>query len=255
MFHAYFDDSKDAADTIVTVAAGWVADGRAWDGFNEAWETVLYRKQLSEFKAADCEGGFREYKGRTDRDELRHTLIALVAQYGLSGVACAVNTTECDHAIDRARREFASAQVQWSSGQKIPVGYLLCMRYCLVEAYRMTPEGEKLYVVFDQQAGAIGRVPHLVRRLKRDPSFEAADRISDNEPRSKDSLELPGLQAADLLAYETMRHAEAQIRGQSGDRIWHELLAPLTLHARYVGGDEIALLLAELLPVDFDELL
>jgi hypothetical protein len=255
MFHAYFDDSKDALDSVVMVAAGWVAGELAWEGFNEAWDTALYRKGLTEFKAADCEGGYGEFKGRPDGDEIRSTLIALIEEYGLSGIAGAVNTAECGDALNRVRRTLADAQGQPSSGTKIPVGYLVCMQYCLVEAYRMTPTGQKLQVVFDKQAGASGRIPQMVQCLKRSAQFEAADRISDNEPQSKDSRSLPGLQAADLLAYETNRHAAALIRDQPIVRVWHDRLEPLVAHQQYFSGDAVKMIVAELVSDDFDSLL
>jgi hypothetical protein len=116
MFHAYVDGSKDALDTFVTVAAGWAADGRAWEAFNEAWETVLYRT---------------------------------------------------------------------------------------------TPEGEKLYVVFDHQAGATGRIPHLVQRLRTGPRTGPIGFLTTNRGRK---IVAASQDSRRLICWRTRRSVTARPR-------------------------------------------
>lgn len=243
MFNGCFDDSSDGLGSVVSVAAGWVADEDTWVGFNQAWDKEL-RDEIDEFHAVDCDkpnGQFKDWSIER-RDDLRLRLLHVIHSYKLSGLVVAINVEGAQEVIGRAKRFLGGPNYD---GHKIPADFLLCMQYCLVEAYRMTPVGEIIQIAFDKKTGANGRVPDLVKLL-RAQVFESADRISKRPPEPKDSKDVPGLQAADMLAYEVKRHAECGIKKWAHNRWIYKELTQHIVHGRYFCDDaEVATLVNE----------
>src|SRR5437867_3655562 len=58
---SYCDESGTHTDAAHTVVAGFLADGRTWDDFNNAWCEALAQERLPCFHMTDCETGHGDF--------------------------------------------------------------------------------------------------------------------------------------------------------------------------------------------------
>lgn len=236
MFGAFFDESSDGASAVVYVTAGWLASDEAWQGFNDRWSDVLLEFEIDEFKARNCEAGEDAFRGwsLSKRDDLRRQLLAVIGDSKLAGIATAINLAEASPMI--------TEPIHYQP-------YMYCIQDSIVATYGNTPEGEKACIVFDRKVGINGRVPSLVEAMRRADLIEISNKVAARPPIERDSIECFGVQAADLLAYEIKRHAEALIKNPQGDftysRWIFESLEPQIVSSRYLNGEDAGILIAD----------
>ena len=228
MFEVNFDESYDGVGDVLWSVAGWIGPESAWQSLNRQWDEVFSRYPVSYFHATDCEGGHRDYKGwnERDKDSLRFSLIHAIESVRLTGISCAINVREAPHIATR------------------PEPYFYGMEYCIVEALRKTPSGEKMRIVFGKHDNANGKPKEVLNLLRASLDFECADRISSDEPKPGLNKHIPGLQAADMLAYETYKHARGLMAG-APTRKFYSRLEPMVLSSQFFNGSEIQMLIQE----------
>jgi uncharacterized protein DUF3800 len=230
MFEAYFDESFDGQGDIVWAVAGWVAPESAWQSFNSHWDEMLCKYCIPAFHASDCEGAHRDFKGWEDniKNDLRNEALLIIEDAGLNGISAAINFREHPEKVTNNRDR-----------------YLYAIQYCLIEAFRKVPDGEKLRIVFGKTVNANGHVLALVSLLRHCQYYEAADKISSDPPKPDFARNVFGLQAADFLAYETYKNARSLLEGQQLERPFHVSLSLLTPTSQYFNGDDIDMLIEE----------
>jgi hypothetical protein len=237
MFGAFFDESSDGAGAAVCLVAGWHGDNNQFEGLNDDWSQVLADFGIADFHAYYCENfwkypeqypDFNQYKA----DALRDSLCEVVKRSGVSGYVSVINLLEAPESVRYPHTHAA---------------YLHCMEDCLIDAYSSTPDGDKLFFIFDKHTKANGRVPLLVTLLKRHAQPEIADKISDNPPKPGNRQDHPGLQAADFLAYEVKKDAECRMKqANTVERRWFTQLQPLIVKQHDFNEGDIQMLVDEL---------
>jgi hypothetical protein len=220
----YIDDSRDGGFYVL---AGYVAPADSWGGFFASeWRHVLnsVREPITEFKASDCEQGRGSFRGwsREERTALADQFVEVLTEphSQLSGLACAVlvprgRALKLRHAFER-------------------LSYSVCLTTLIGESLKVVREVtdcDKLHIYLDEQA----KVAQSARL-----AFKSGQRLySDGfvgclcRPEFRKSIETPPLQAADLLAYETLK--EIRNRRARPQKPVREALATLTSRRPHVG--------------------
>jgi len=196
---AYLDESE--TEHRIHCVAGYWATARAWEGFEALWKARLKALGLAEFHAADCEHGKGEYKGRTDRPAIRESFIEIIDGSLIHGVMCAIDLRGWDPVAD----EVAHLRRAGGMGDPYYVAFQMAMEAIAGDVRCFSPE-ERVALVFDDRPDA-GKVVRLYQDLKSTtiPDFKRiASRLGSVTNAA--SEEHPGLQAADLLAYESNRY-------------------------------------------------
>ncbi len=195
-FTTYCDESWTVDGAFVI--AGYVAPLEVWTRFGLRWAEVLQSEQIVEFKMNNCQQGSREFKGR-DREQrrlLQHRLIDIIVSSGLTGVVSG---------LDLAAYETLAPQLRPLVSRQASKAYTLLFQH-QVEAtillMQRLPSYERVSFVFDRQ------LQHQSNALAIYNSMRVSERsyCARMGPIAfEDSRLHPGLQAADLLAYELRR--------------------------------------------------
>ena len=213
----YIDDSRDGGFYVL---AGYVAPADSWSGsFNSAWRQVLdsAREPIAEFKASDCEQGRGPFRGssREERTALTRQLAGvLTAPHNrVFGAACAVLVPRASKLKQRHAFERLS--------------YSVCLTTLIGESLNLVKrvaDCDRLHIYLDEQAKVAQLVPL---------AFKSGERLYADgfvgclcEPKFLQSKDTPPLQAADLLAYETLKEIRSR-RARPQEPV-REILAFLT---------------------------
>jgi len=196
---AYLDESETKHRTYCV--AGYWATARAWEGVEALWTARLKALGLTEFHAADCEHGKGEYEDRTDRPAIRESFIEIIDRSLIHGIVCAIDLRGWDPFAD----EVAHLRRAGGMGAPYYVAFQMAMEAITGAVSCFSPE-ERVALVFDDRPDA-GKALRLYQDLKNTtiPDFERiASRLGSVTNAA--SEEHPGLQAADLLAYEANKY-------------------------------------------------
>lgn len=192
----YFDDSRGDG---VHAIAGYVGVTDVWDGlFSDRWRAVIDAAphKIEEFKASDCRhrtGEFQDFS----RDECNALTVGVTdvlvsadipLLFGL-GVAVHLPPTG-DEAVDR-EREHAG----------LYVAFLEIITIVMSVAHET--EGV-IQCVCDEQPGMMGAMTDLWANAREVTKRQGAP-AKISHLQFEDSKELPPLQAADVLAYESRK--------------------------------------------------
>jgi hypothetical protein len=218
---AYFDASRnyegDASKQIETpsiiAVAGYIAPVDLWDKeFTPAWWEALGRANraaphpVREFKASNCRQGTGEFKGWSE--EARHVLtVDLVSEIvkpagRLMGLGAAM-WFDPKYIASEARAR------KWRKWRDF--SYCWCLAMVALDAMRVAEAhvGEDhLQIVFDEEKDYTGRAQATFETVRSlfEPTF--GQRVRPLQFAR--SHELPPLQAADLLAYETYKELKSR---------------------------------------------
>lgn len=192
MFTAYYDESG-SPDAHAVVVAGFVASDEQWKEFERNWNHSLRRFGISRFHAvefAQSVGEFAKWKGHEKHPDLRAErqwfLRQLLAHIKLRARFC------CSHVVRMVDYRKVNGVYFLDAVQP----YALCGRTAVksvaewVDRNRLSEA--QVQHVFEDGAKHKG---FLQKRLIKDKGFE---------PIFKKKDEAVPLQAADLLAYETL---------------------------------------------------
>jgi hypothetical protein len=225
----YFDDSKN--ENIIVVG-GYVGHTVDWDeSFAPAWDAFVndpsWPSRIREFKAADCRGGGGQFMHWPAQDRHRCFRRAVeiirdtMPHENIAGIAVGV-----------------ALPPEWPVEQRerlLPIGYLICVGLLVTHTVRVCGDVEgvdarnDLHFVFDKQKGLESKAQMMFDSALR---FVGLDPEEFDDPDFKHSHKIPGLQAADLIAYETFK--EAKKRRVDPDRpVSGALTALLDAHYHY----------------------
>lgn len=197
----FIDDSKDGG---LFALGGYLAPRDSWtNSFTPAWRRAIEsgRQPVPEFKASDCRQGVRSFREWSDKERtaLTSQLVAVLIdpQNRTYGIGCAVLVPRA-HEL-RQRHAFEE------------LSYSVCLTTLLAGALKVVKRAadcDSLHVYLDEQA----RVAHLVPM-----AFESGIRLYApdfegglHQPEFRKSVDTPPLQAADLLAYETLKEIRSR---------------------------------------------
>ena len=218
---AYSDESETEHE--VYCVAGYWAPARDWERFDWAWTQELRKRHLTEFHAEHCEHGDGEFAGRDDRIELRDQFVRIINQHPIHGTWAVVNLQAWDTWAAEIKRLRPRADGAFY------IAFQMYLDAVSQEVDRFPPE-ERVGFVFDNRPES-GKAIVLFNWLRKtpDPAFRiTASRLGD--VASASSVRLPGLQAADLLAYEARKYVAGRawaINPKRQSTVWGELARKL----------------------------
>lgn len=205
---AYCDESMDD-QTGIFVLAGYVATLGQWEEFDRLWRVALRNDGLAEFKASDCESGRREFKGWTvgRRRGSCERFTSVIRGARLTGGASVIDL-----------RAYAHHRQEIESLRTIPTGhganvvrygdpYYLAFQHVteiLTLKTKQAPPEEHVTFIFDLNNAYKDKARVLFDGVRGDTTNTFHDRMGS--ATFADSKAHPGLQAADLLAFEVRRH-------------------------------------------------
>jgi hypothetical protein len=193
-----YSDETETAHRVFGVAGYWGL-ARDWEAFETLWNAKLKEYGLTEFHAVDCEQGHGEFEGRTDRKRIRDAFIEIITHSMIHGYFHALDLRSWDPLADQI------SHLRFPMGDPYYIAFQMALEGVSADADRVAPD-ERVAFVFDDRHDS-GKALGLFRDLKysTNPEFaRIARRLGTVAfPGSK---EFPGLQAADLLAYEAQKY-------------------------------------------------
>jgi len=195
VIRAYCDESEDGKQRVYALAA-YVGRDREWTRLSRAWRNRNLRDSVQCFHAADCEGGYGEFKAleKEERRQLKSDLIGIVNKSRVAGFAVGIYVE--DYLSVRESSSKAKAFLHKSP-------YLLGFQSLITLASRFCPRNKRIVYIFEEQGEFSGRAKRLydeVRRL----NPELAPRMGSLHYAEKKKF--APLQVADNGAYEVMKH-------------------------------------------------
>lgn len=198
---AYFDESERGGEYAV---AGYLSHTEMWDQvFQKPWMHLIENAvhPISEFKASDCraqEGEFAPWARPECNDLTKGCVDVVINAVGtkhLVGFGAAV-------AIPEAFKSDTFSQ----SAFGLCVGIVFSQAILLFKKMR-TSDTDELLIVVDEKRGFHRKMMESFETVR-----DGVHGLSFIErPVSRQSHRFPGLQAADLLAYETRKEIQSRI--------------------------------------------
>lgn len=189
--HAYFDESGTHDGSPVLCVAGYLIPEEARQEFNSKWTEALESKGLTHFHMVDCAHGNGEFSGlsKNDRIEVQTRLIDLIKSSSARGIGAMVVASVYEQLMPY-HPNMGSA-------------YTYCIWHCL-EATRLWIEELGTAVEIDY---------HFERGHQSDREADRIMSFAFSNPASRepfgyashtfvDKRMVPGVQAADLLAWQ-----------------------------------------------------
>ncbi len=196
MLRAYFDAGFQP-QTRVYYVAGYVGFPDHWTVFNRKWRAFLRRNGLPYFHMTDYVAGKnRYYRNWSDpkRIAVMERIVALAAEAVRLGMAAALHLDDYDR---------MSAEDQ----KLIPEPYGLCLTACIAKTARLLHRSgitTEIDYVFESGDAGQGRTRVALEELFANSAKkkQCALHSLTFEPKAR----FPGLQLADVLAWETGRY-------------------------------------------------
>lgn len=206
-FIGYFDESEDQATLAI---AGFLGPTHHWASFEDAWASIVREYGMPEFHMSDSEnrrGFWESWLDPARRRAVQQRFIDLVARSRLPSPAGYVVGIDLE-AYERIVPPLRDRPPQYRKPWVFAFEHLIDR---MLEAQRMsnaaTHEQQLMDVVFDEKDEFRGRAKEMVSSILVDSVYPLGTL------RFEDSKKYPGLQAADLLAYEARRALTEVIKG------------------------------------------
>jgi hypothetical protein len=220
---AYFDESQDNTDTVLSVS-GYIVREAQIQSFNAAWEAVLKDHRIPYFHMVDCEHETGAFKGRS-KEECVVVLKAVIAVIKAHITAGYSVTFELQYAN--------LLPTALTHGVNIVSPYAFCCYWCLQNirhwAQRLNYTGRVKYI-FEAGHAYRGQAEKIMTDIftHRNPSWDAFYFYQSHAFAQKG--EVRGLEAADLLAWQTRKDI---IRRSQGLISRKDMVSLLDLRDRY----------------------
>lgn len=199
LLHAYYDDSR--SDPDVMSVGGFIANTADWDGeFSEKWERFLAERGLDYFRMSEYEfGGNPPYSewSKNERIQYLQYLIGLIRQTVRVAIFAGLSLEDFRRSADEIRRTIG-----------ITNPYHFCALHIVVETSAWQLDTRKdpwrpMNFVFELGSEGKGDLLDTFGRL----SATFPDDFGHENAYIFAPKKLPGLQAADIMAYEAMKQA------------------------------------------------
>jgi hypothetical protein len=221
MLIAYFDESGHAASEDFVAIAAYVADEKVWAKFDIAWNAVLQKHGAPYLHAVELAHMRKTFKGWTGEQQrgLSADLMNVIQMSGLTVAAGAVLST----------RDFRSLTKEQQGRLLNPFFPLFqeVVRGASLNALFDAPE-LKVKMIFSQQDEFSGLAKKLYDVMAR--TIDTKDRLGRLE--FQNMRRVPGLQAADVLAYELCRYYKDKAKNPTKPMRWplRQILIPQTVY-------------------------
>ncbi len=199
------------------VIAGYWGHERRWRSFEKRWRKVLEDARVCEFHSVDFwkpdgtrKGIFRDWPDNK-ADKFISDLLYCI---GDSNIYPATSTLVVSawQKLNKNERMFLTGgrfdgnEKVWITPSAPNQTYYLPFQFVVVAAAAACKEQFTVHYVFDIHKQFKNHASDLFAILKVDPSLSCRDRLGAFA--MEDSKKAPGLQAADLLAYQAYQHAK-----------------------------------------------
>jgi hypothetical protein len=194
----YFDESGTQPSKPVVTVAGVLFTPANLRRLSRWWRRHVRSAHIKEFKAAACTEGTGEFANwsENDRHALRLELARKIDTLATFAVAVTV--------IKRDFNDIIVPLVGFGSDFGDP--YLWAMRTCLEDiAASEHRRGQRVACVFDE---GYGKFPQAVEHFGRVRRIHQLEGVFHSNFTTYASVNVPCLQAADLMAYEIRHHFE-----------------------------------------------
>jgi uncharacterized protein DUF3800 len=203
----YCDDSFLSGGPVYSFGA-YLSDLDTFDHIlAPKWKQAIIEAphKISEFKTSDCRQGSGEFSGwtREQRGELTRRVVSIITEdtpsEGLIGYGSVV--------VSPGSWSGADGDAMDHNG--FGVCFLDTLQWASVVARNVLDDGERLQLVFDKKPKYYSLVAKYFTKALDELPPEFAKRVE--YPLFEDSKEVEALQAADLLAYETMKETKSRV--------------------------------------------
>jgi uncharacterized protein DUF3800 len=196
LLRAYFDETGIHDGSPMTVICGVVAPLSKWDSFDADWKKQLEVPGVPHFHAIDCEHADGVFQGiqRPLRDSLFWGLADVIGRHGIHVVNAGISAKDW--------KNYPIIQERFGSP------FHLCFTYILQQLSKWSNEhanGEKLCLSFSQQ----NQYKDKAQRIFEAYISSTHEGVGLVSLQFSDMKLFPGLQAADLVCYETFKNQEA----------------------------------------------
>lgn len=199
LLHGYFDESGKWADKDTISFCGLISDAGTWELFAKEWWDLLEDLGLdglhtSEFVSLD--GRYAKERGRFKAEDIEPTLLRfvdLIQKYANGGYGIGVDT-----------KHFKMMKQSFQAKVKNP--HFIAFKFVMNMVLREVEVVQRMFPVHNWRAGIIcdqdpGTSEHCLKHFNKLRTFDKSAKKFLNGICFADSIGLPPLQAADLLAY------------------------------------------------------
>ena len=192
--------------TRVSAIAGLVGTEKAWNRFDREWRAALKAEGVPYFHAVECEKGVGEFYGMDaiKRGKVAGRLVGVILNSSLQPHSYGVVIPQFNEMSEAFRKHYTLDHPD--------IPYYLCLHHTFVEVSHFAddlPKDEQVYFRFEKQDEFEKDAQESFDIFKTNPHWPNSSRLGKCcfVPEEQEH-EYPGLQAADLLAYETYRHLD-----------------------------------------------
>ena len=230
------DESGIHGDAPLCIIAGYMASVRQWERFDERWNAVLNKADVSDFHsknffAVDASGKrVGRYRLRSDKamkcsygdwsdnkangfledllSAIHHSQVHPIGAYVKADVFFSFSYGERKY-LTGGKFRWLGESLKWLTSGAASKPYFLVYDHCIAEAMLRTKTGMRTLFVFDQQkqfeSRAVQQFEESITVLARDN--ESIVRGKYAGVLFHERFDLPGLQAADLYTHCWYRYA------------------------------------------------
>jgi hypothetical protein len=216
---AYLDDSgTHTNDSPVCVAAGYFGSPHYWKLFNLDWGSAISKGRLKEFHASRFWSGgvggkgYGDYAGwsKEDCEALLAELLNIIRRYRIWPFGSAVVSSDWNALTPDERRYLTGAIYrggEHKTGGAPNQPYFAAFLFAVQNTAAYCDDGHVVNFVVDESRTLNQYAKEYFQRIKKS-RFAHANKLGTIE--SGDSSIHPGLRAADLMAYLTLKRTREQ---------------------------------------------
>jgi hypothetical protein len=204
VFCAYFDDSamQGESPSVLSMAC-YASSDKQWDQFEDQWRRRLLKPEgVSALRMIDLNNKFGEFKGWKPEREKRFIQRAhkIIDRCTIRGIAMTVDIAAYKKLLKPPSSHFFCG----------PYGF--CVFNCLLQLRhnmrrwlpRRFPFRNPMACAFERKTGYGDEINCLMDNIARHYAVETDLAVTSHS--FVDKIERPGLQAADVLVYESSKH-------------------------------------------------
>jgi len=197
---AFIDDSGSGGDSPWVVLAGYIARADDWDGFQAEWVRVLSDyPRIDCFHASEAESlrpdGQWSGVSKTERDKKIDRLIQVIQDFKLQPISVRMRQSEYERQIKGGIPRY------WDDPYFVLLNALI-VQFAILIPDRFPGAGQ-IELVFDNHERFRKRGPQFYDRMA--AGLQSLNKTISPNIHYENDEDFPGLQAADLLAWQIRR--------------------------------------------------
>jgi len=204
VYTAYFDESGHSASEEFVAIAAYVAEDQTWAKFDAGWNAVLTKYKIPYVHAYELSNRTDVFEGWTAAQQiaLSKDLLHVIHTSGFIVAAGAVLSTRDFKRLTKDQQE-----------QLVDPFFPLFQQVVFSSALEalLDAEGERVRMIYSQQDEFSGKAKQLYEVIKK--SYWSGRRFGTL--KFENMRGVPGLQAADVLAYELCKYYKVRAKNPS----------------------------------------